>query len=121
MTPSDRPVILVVEDEPDSREALCTLLRDRGYLIDEARNGNEALALARRRPPDFVLLDLGLPDLGGTYVSRELRRCCGRNAIIVALTGKSHGDVVDAGDVGIDHVITKPFVIDNLLELLPRV
>src|SRR5579864_7731451 len=67
------PRVLIVEDEPALLRALQINLRARGYDVGVASAGREALALARQLPPNVVVLDLGLPDIDGTEVIRELR------------------------------------------------
>src|ERR1700733_13134136 len=71
---SRRPRILIVEDEPALARALRIDLRARGYEVLTAATGRDALTQAARRPPDAVLLDLGLPDGDGTGVIAGLRR-----------------------------------------------
>ena len=72
-TPSDAGRILIVEDEPALLRALQINLRARGYEVATSVAGQDALVEAARRPPDAVLLDLGLPDLDGVEVIQGLR------------------------------------------------
>ncbi|MCB0963532.1 MAG: response regulator, partial [Acidimicrobiales bacterium] len=65
--------ILVVDDEPQIRRALATNLRARGYEVDQAATGEEALRSASGHPPDLVLLDVGLPGIDGLEVIEALR------------------------------------------------
>ena len=67
------PRVLVVDDEPAMLRALCINLRVRTYDVATAATGREAIAEARRRPPDAVILDLGLPDVDGIEVIGQLR------------------------------------------------
>ena len=98
---SPGPRALIVEDEPALLRALRINLRARGYDVGTASAGREALAEARRRPPDLVLLDLGLPDLDGTEVIRELRSWC--SAPVIVLSGRSGStDKIGALDAGAD-------------------
>jgi two-component system, OmpR family, KDP operon response regulator KdpE len=109
--------ILVVEDQPELVRALRINLKARQYEVLTARTGREALALAASRPPDAIILDLGLPDIDGTEVIVELRRWC--KAPIIVLSGRtSPGDKIGALDVGADDYVTKPFAMAELLARL---
>src|SRR4051812_23695947 len=78
--------VLVVEDEPALRSYLVPLLERDGYAVDAVASGAEALATIAERRPDLVLLDVGLPDLSGYDVCREIRRR-GDYLPVVMLTG----------------------------------
>ncbi|MCU1368700.1 MAG: putative two-component system response regulator [Ilumatobacteraceae bacterium] len=106
--------ILVVDDETQIRKALDVNLRTRGYDIDLASTGEEALRLAAAHLPDLVLLDLGLPGVDGLDVIRGLR---GWTAvpIIVVSARFADADKVAALDAGADDYVTKPFSINELL------
>src|SRR5579859_6107541 len=109
--------ILIVEDEAELVRALRINLRARHYEVETASSGREALAVAAQRPPDAVILDLGLPDIDGTEVIVELRRWS--RAPIIVLSGRtSPGDKIGALDVGADDYVTKPFAIAELLARL---
>ena len=109
--------ILIVEDEAELVRALRINLRARQYEVRCAGTGREALALAATRPPDAVILDLGLPDIDGTEVIVELRRWY--RAPIIVLSGRaSPGDMIGALDVGADDYVTKPFAMAELLARL---
>lgn len=109
--------VLVVEDEPGMRRALELNLRARGYEVATAGGGAEALRLAGRRPPDLVVLDLGLPDLTGLEVIAGLRGWW--SAPILVLSARADAaDKIDALDAGADDYLTKPFVMDELVARL---
>ncbi len=116
-TPSDSGRVLIVEDEPALLRALRIDLRARGYEVTTASAGREALVEAARRPPDAVLLDLGLPDLDGTDVIRQLRVW---SAVpVIVLSGRAgSGDKIGALDAGADDYVTKPFSMDELVARL---
>jgi two-component system KDP operon response regulator KdpE len=106
--------VLVVDDEPQILRALRINLRVRHYEVYTAASGAEALEVAGRHPPDLVILDLGLPDLGGVEVIQGLRGWS--TAPIVVLSGRADSaDKVEALDAGADDYVTKPFSIDELL------
>ena len=109
--------VLVVDDDPGLRRALAINLRAREYEVDVAGDATAALAAAARRPPDVVILDLGLPDMDGTEVIHGLRGWT--RAPIIVLSARTHqGDKVDALDAGADDYVTKPFGMDELLARL---
>ena len=109
--------VLIVEDEPALLRALRINLRARGYEVATASAGREALAEARRHPPDAVLLDLGLPDTDGGTVIRELRGWS--RAPVIVLSGRAgSGDKIGALDAGADDYVTKPFDMEELLARL---
>jgi two-component system, OmpR family, KDP operon response regulator KdpE len=118
--PSARPAparVLIVEDEPALLRALRINLRARGYVVATAAAGHEALAEAKRHPPDAVLLDLGLPDLDGGHVIRELRDWS--RVPVIVLSGRTgSGDKIGALDAGADDYVTKPFDMEELLARL---
>jgi len=111
------PRVLIVEDEPALQRALRINMRARGYDVGVASSGREALAQARQRPPDLVLLDLGLPDVDGTEVIRDLRGWS--RAPVIVLSGRAgSGDKIGALDAGADDYVTKPFDMEELLARL---
>jgi two-component system KDP operon response regulator KdpE len=92
-------------------------LRVRKYDVTTAATGQEALAEARRRPPDAVILDLGLPDVDGIEVIRGLRGWS--RAPVIVLSGRTGpGDKIAALDAGADDYVTKPFSMEELLARL---
>jgi two-component system KDP operon response regulator KdpE len=106
--------ILLVDDEPAIQRAVGPLLRSRGYDVTIAGTGAEALRLAAERPPDLIVLDLGLPDLEGTEVCRRVR--LGSTVPIVVLSARgAEEDKVQALDLGADDYVTKPFGPEELL------
>jgi len=106
--------VLIVEDEPALLRALRINLRARGYEVATAAAGRDALAEAARRPPDAVLLDLGLPDLDGDDVIRQLRAWTA--VPVIVLSGRAgSGDKISALDAGADDYVTKPFSMEELM------
>lgn len=114
---SDRTRVLVVDDDAHLLKALRITLQAHGYDVDTASDGGAGLGAASHRPPDVMILDLGLPDRDGADVLRELRRW---STIPVLVLSARHGsaDKVDALDAGADDYITKPFGLDELLARL---
>jgi len=106
--------ILLVDDEPPIQRALAPLLRSRGYEVDIASTGAEALRMVAARPPDVMVLDLGLPDVEGTEVCRRVRTASKLPIIVLTARG-SDADKVSALDLGADDYVTKPFSPEELL------
>jgi len=106
--------VLVVEDEAPMRRALDIGLRARGYHVELAATGEEALTLAGRRTPDLVILDLGLPGVDGIQVARTLRARSTVPIIVLSARGAEPTKVA-ALDAGADDFVTKPFGMDELL------
>lgn len=108
------PNILVVDDEPQIRRVMRTTLSSQGYLITEAKTGEEALELMRKERPDLILLDVNMPGMGGLETCREIRRAS--DAPIIMLTVRNaERDKVAALDAGADDYVVKPFGIEELL------
>ena len=109
--------ILLVDDDAALLSTLSLNLRARGHEVITADTGEGALEAARSGDPDVVILDLGLPDLAGTEVLRQLRVW---SAVPVIVLSARHGsdDKVQALDLGADDYVTKPFGIDELVARL---
>jgi two-component system KDP operon response regulator KdpE len=115
-----RPRVLVVDDEPQILRALTTNLRGGGYDVQQAANGEQALAAVAVRPPDAVILDLVLPDVSGVEVCREIRRLSDVPVLVLSAVGEERTKV-EALDAGADDYITKPFGMDELAARLRAV
>jgi len=106
--------ILVVDDEPQIRRVMRSTLSSRGYVISEAKTGEEALETMREERPDLVLLDMNMPGMGGIEACREIRRAS--DVPIIMLTVRNaERDKVAALDAGADDYVVKPFSIEELL------
>jgi two-component system KDP operon response regulator KdpE len=113
MSPATGARILLVDDEPAIVRAVRANLGSRGFRVDVAVSGSEALERAESHP-DLILLDLGLPDLDGLDLIRALRGR-GRAPIIVLSARGAERDKVRALDLGADDYLTKPFGVEELL------
>jgi two-component system OmpR family response regulator len=106
--------VLVVEDAPKMSSLITRALREHGYAVDVQATGQEAVWLATEIEFDAVVLDLGLPDISGLDVCRQLR-AQGRWMPILMLTGRDAvRDLVHGLDAGADDYLTKPFAVDEL-------
>ncbi|HEX6510051.1 MAG TPA: response regulator transcription factor [Chloroflexota bacterium] len=106
--------LLVVDDEAQIRRLLSVSLSSRGFHVDTAGSGEEAIAELGAGQFDLVLLDLGLPDVDGVQLCREIREWS-QIPIIVVSVREDEQDKVAALDAGADDYVTKPFGIDELL------
>jgi two-component system, OmpR family, KDP operon response regulator KdpE len=111
------PRVLVVEDDPATRRAVGAGLEGHGYAVVVAEDGEEALRAWEAGRPDLVLLDLGLPGMGGMDVIRRLRRDASTPILILSARDQER-DKVEALDLGADDYVTKPF---SMAELQSRV
>ncbi len=106
--------VLVVDDENSIRKYLRAALSAQGFNVFEATNGEEAISAAIAHHPDLIILDLGLPDLDGTEVTRRLREWS-QTPIIILSVREAENDKIAALDAGADDYLTKPFGTGELL------
>ncbi len=112
--------VMVVEDNPDSAEAMRELLGDWGHQAVYVGNGNLAIELWERWQPDVALLDIGLPGLSGHQVARRLRELsAGARLLLIAISGYgAPGDLQQSADSGFDLHLCKPVDLDRLQSIL---
>ena len=109
-----REKILVVEDEKSIAHFISSVLSANGYEAMQARSGSKALSMISSHCPDLIILDLGLPDMDGLEILRQLRSWSSLPVVVVS--ARSHEkDKVTALDLGADDYLTKPFGTDELL------
>lgn len=109
--------VLTVEDDPIVRADLRLVLEEAGFdVCADARDGAEAVELARLHTPDLILLDLGLPGIDGVEATRQILN--ERDVPIVALTGRSEALASEALDAGAITCVRKPFAARQLVETL---
>jgi len=107
--------ILVVDDEPSIVDAVATTLRYAGYEVDEATDGQAALAMVQKRSPDLIVLDVMLPDFDGFEVSRRLRAEDIRVPILFLTARDAVEDRIAGLTVGGDDYLTKPFALAEII------
>ena len=112
-----KSTILVVDDEPQIRKLLSISLEAHDLKVEEAEKGGEAVRLSASLKPDLILLDLGLPDMDGKDVIRQIRGWS-QVPIIVCSVRDSDKEMIEAFDAGADDYVTKPFNPDVLLARL---
>jgi two-component system KDP operon response regulator KdpE len=106
--------ILIVDDEPNITGTVAPLLRSRGYDVLSAMSGRAGLDSVERDKPDLIVLDLGLPDMDGVDVCRQMRETTAVPILVLSARG-AEGDKVAALDAGADDYVTKPFGAEELL------
>jgi len=113
----NKPLILVVEDDPAVRNLITTTLETQSYRFLTAPDGETGILEAASHNPDIVLLDLGLPDIDGVELIKKIRSWSAMPIIIISARGEDT-DKIDALDAGADDYLTKPFSIEELLARL---
>lgn len=106
--------LIVIEDEAQIRRFLRTTLTTEGYQVNEAETGRQGLVEAATRKPDLIILDLGLPDMDGVEVIKELRAWTSVPIIILSARSQE-SDKISALDAGADDYLVKPFSAGELL------
>ena len=113
--------VLVIDDDIDTAQTLFFLLLDMGHDAAYATDGRSALDMARKLRPEFVLLDIGLPDLEGSEVASQLRRIPGcEDTLIIAITGLGDAHRGRMLKAGCDAFYVKPIEPKMLEDLLGR-
>jgi two-component system KDP operon response regulator KdpE len=113
MTPP-QPVVIIAEDEKQIRRFLRTSLETEGFVVHEAETGKQALVEAATRKPDLLILDLGLPDMDGVDVIRDIRSWTALPIVVLSARAQE-SDKIDALDAGADDYLTKPFGVGELM------
>lgn len=111
---NNNPLILIVEDDNHIKNLISTTLKVNKYNYLIATSGNEAIMLAVSHKPDIILLDLGLPDMDGLEIIKNVRKWSNMPIIVISARSEDK-DKIDALDLGADDYITKPFSVEELL------
>ena len=111
---NNNPLILIIEDDNHIKNLISTTLKVNKYNYLIATSGNEAIMIAVSHKPDIILLDLGLPDMDGVEIIKNIREWS--NIPIIVISARSEDkDKIEALDFGADDYITKPFSVEELL------
>lgn len=112
--------VLVVDDDPDCRLVIATLVAQAGYHVDSVADGNMAMMMINTQQPDIVLLDFDLPGKNGWEVCRSIKGNDNSKAVpVVMLTAfASPENLAESLSAGADEFVPKPFRADSLLELI---
>ena len=113
----NKPLILVVEDDPSIRNLITTTLKTNDYRYVVAPNGSTAIMEATSHNPEIILLDLGLPDMDGVQVIQTVRSWSNTPIIVISARSEDN-DKIHALDAGADDYLTKPFSVEELLARL---
>ena len=113
----NKPLILVVEDDPSVKNLITATLQTHDYRFLTAQNGAAAILEASSHNPEIVLLDLGLPDMDGVEVIRKIRTWSHMPIIVISARSEDT-DKIEALDAGADDYLTKPFSVEELLARL---
>jgi two-component system alkaline phosphatase synthesis response regulator PhoP len=115
---TDSPLILVVDDDPDTRSMVKTILENSSFKVAEAENGRIALEQIEKLQPSLILLDINMPEMNGYDVVIHLKQKPDtQNIPVIMLTAKSEPEDLIAGykDYAAEYYITKPFTTRQLL------
>ena len=107
-------LVLVVDDEAEIRQFLCASLRSHQHAVIEADHGKMAIKQLREHSPDLIILDLGLPDMDGVQVTRQVREWSQVPILILSVRNRET-DKIEALNAGADDYLTKPFGVGELL------
>lgn len=118
---TQRSNILVVDDEPPLRKVLQTSLTARGFSVEEAGSGEQAIEILPQRAFDLVLLDINMPGMSGLEACRRIRTLMPQLGIVMATVRDAESDIVRALEAGADDYITKPFRFGELVARLRAV
>jgi len=113
----NKPVILIVEDDAPVRNLISITLKTHEYKYLTAPTGRDAIMLATSHNPDVLFLDLGLPDMDGIEVIRQIRSWSNMPIIVISARSEDE-DKITALDAGADDYLTKPFSVEELLARL---
>jgi two-component system KDP operon response regulator KdpE len=111
---NDESRLLVVDDESDLTRVLQTFLATQGYSVRTADDGVSALKVIRDWPPDLIITDLSMPNMGGIALCREVRKSSAIPLIVLSVR-EEEATKVEALNSGADDYVTKPFGMDELL------
>jgi two-component system, OmpR family, KDP operon response regulator KdpE len=111
---TEGPKLLLIEDEQEIRRFLRVSLIGQGYRLVESATGRDGVMQAASQQPDLMILDLGLPDIDGMEVIRQVREWSQMPIVILSARGQEH-QKVDALDAGADDYLTKPFSVGELV------
>jgi DNA-binding NtrC family response regulator len=110
--------ILVADDDESIRKILAVILEDRGYAVDTAENGKQAIELSKNNFYNLALIDIRLPDMEGTRLLSSLRETVPRMRKVIITGFPSMQNAVEALNKGADAYVTKPFEVEKILKTI---
>jgi excisionase family DNA binding protein len=118
--PPKLPRVLVVDDEPETRETLSTILGITDFHVETVPDGRSAVAKFRTESYDLVLTDLRMPGIDGIEVAREAKRLLPQTKVVIVTGFPSQSSAIDAVNIGVDGYLTKPFRAIDVLTTSAR-
>lgn len=112
--------ILVVDDEPSLRSAMCAQLKEQGYSVSSAEDGEVAIKTLRAMTFDLILLDLKMPKVDGFEVLRFAKKKHPKTKVVMMTGFADLNNALDSKGLGADHFIAKPFERKELLSVIHR-
>mgnify|MGYP005852512897 CR=1 FL=1 len=113
-----RARILVIDDDESIRKVLATILEEKGFIVDTAKDGKEAIKKSKEKFYNLALMDIRLPDTNGTKLLTKIRDTTPKMRKIIITGYPSLQNVVEALNKGADAYITKPFDMDKVLKTI---
>jgi two-component system NtrC family response regulator len=113
---SDQARILVIDDDENITKVVAVILRDKGYNVDTARSGNEAVKKTQKNHYDLMLIDIKLPDMEGTEILAKIRDTTPKIRKVIVTGYPTLNNAVAAVNKGADAYIMKPFDVEKMLE-----
>jgi CheY-like chemotaxis protein len=111
--------VVLIEDQPDACDMAKSLLEMRGHEVIVAMSGSAGISAILQHQPDVALVDIGLPDIDGYAVVREVQERLGRSIPLIALTGLGQPeDIKRSHEAGFTRHLTKPFDVENLEQVI---
>ncbi len=115
---SEPGIILVVDDDETIRKVLAAILEEKGYIVDTAESGREAIELSKENFYNLALIDIRLPDIEGTRLLKALKETTPKMVKIIVTGYPSLNNAIEAVNRGADAYILKPFDIETLLKTI---
>lgn len=110
--------ILVIDDEESIRKSLAAVLEEKGYIVDTAENGKEAIERSKTRPYNLALIDIRLPDMDGVQLLTGMKETIPKTVKIIITGYPSLENAIEAVNKGADAYIIKPFDMNKLLDMI---
>ena len=109
---------LVLEDEPETNELMCTTLKNFFSEVHSAADANEAMELFEKYSPDIIFIDIILPGKSGLEVAKEIREINPKQIIVIVSASNDMGNISEAVKIGVNNFIRKPIDTDKMIDVL---
>jgi len=109
---------LVLEDEPETNELMCTTLKNFFAEVHSAADANEAMTLFEKYSPDIIFIDIILPGKSGLEVAKEIREINPKQIIVIVSASNDMGNISEAVKIGVNNFIRKPIDTDKMIDVL---